>query len=117
MGFAYSLGMIEELRDKINFGGYYIIAPENPKSGYVNPIEWKEIWQYGSNLDQIKYDPPCLQDGIAPQTKITGLPSNKRVFIPKKLYSCKGFFDSHFIGYYTWILEIKKDSLGYVTKK
>lgn len=117
MGFAYSLGMIEELRDKINFGGYYIIAPENPKSGYVNPVEWKEIWQYGSNLDQIKYDPPCLQDGIAPQTKITGLPSNKRVFIPKKLYSCKGFFDSHFIGYYTWILEIKKDSLGYVTKK
>ena len=117
MGFAYSQGIIEELRNKINFGGYYIIAPENGESGKVNPSEWKEIWQYGSDFDQKKHDAPCLQDGIAPQRIIPGLPRKNRVFIPEKLYRCKGYFDSHFIGYYTWVLDLKKDEQGFVTKK
>ena len=117
MGFAYSQGIIEELRNKINFGGYYIIAPENGESGKVNPSEWKEIWQYGSDFDQKKHDAPCLQDGIAPQRIIPGLPRKNRVFIPEKLYHCKGYFDSHFIGYYTWVLDLKKDEQGFITKK
>lgn len=117
MGFAYSQGIIEELRGYINFGGYYVIAPENPKVGKINFNEWKEVWQYGSNFDQKKCDAPCLQDGIAPQFTVPGIPSNHRVFIPENLYRCKGYFDSHFIGYYTWIFDIKKNQPGYVSKK
>jgi len=35
MGYAYALGMIDELRGKIYFGGFYIIAPENAGQGSV----------------------------------------------------------------------------------
>ncbi len=112
MGFAYSLGMVESLRNKIQFGGFYILAPENAKTGIVNPTEWNEIWQYGSNLDQKYKDAPCLQDGVAPQSTVRGLPEENRLFIPKKAYKQKGFFDSHFIGYYTWILDIPPGEKG-----
>ena len=114
MGFAYSQGIIEELRGKINFGGYYVIAPENAKSGRINMEEWKQAWQYGSNFDQKYPDAPCLQDGIAPQYSVEGLPDSNRIFIPAKYYNRKGYYDSHFIGYYTWIFDIKKGEKGYV---
>jgi hypothetical protein len=117
MGFAYSLGMIDELRGKINFGSFYIIAPENAKSGRVNLSEWQEIWQYGSNLKQKNADAPCLQDGVAPQSKAKGLNAENRIFIPEKMNSKKGFFDSHFIGYFYWILDIPEGENGYVKQK
>jgi hypothetical protein len=117
MGFAYSQGIVEVVRGKINFGGYYIIAPENPKGGRVSPTEWKEIWQYGSNFDQKNPDAPCLQDGIAPQYRVPGLPIKNRIFISKKRNRYKGYFDSHFIGYYTWILDLKEGESGYISKK
>ncbi|MES2589533.1 MAG: hypothetical protein V4622_11190 [Bacteroidota bacterium] len=114
MGFAYAQGMIEELKGKINFGSYYIIAPENAKSGKVNESEWQEVWQYGSRFNTTKFDAPCLQDGVAPQTKASGLSDSKRIYIPSKLYSKRGFFDSHFIGYYSWILDISQGKKGSV---
>jgi hypothetical protein len=117
MGFAYAQGMIEELRGKIQFGAYYIIAPENAKAGRVNETEWSEIWQFGSNFNLSNEDAPCLQDGVAPQSKVKGLNANKRIFIPEKLYSKKGFFDSHFIGYYTWIFDIPVGEKGHVTQR
>jgi hypothetical protein len=117
MGYAYSIGMIESLRNKIQFGGFYILAPENAKSGFVKPAEWKEIWQYGSNLNQDFEDAPCLQDGVAPQTSVKGLPEENRLFIPKKSYAQKGFFDSHFVGYYTWILSIPQGEKGAVKQR
>lgn len=114
MGYAYALGIIEELRGKINFGSFYIIAAENASSGSVNLKEWKSVWQYGSKLNDGNKEYPCLQDGIAPQICAGGLTEANRVYIPKNLYNRKGFFDSHFIGYYSWILSIKKGSKGYV---
>lgn len=117
MGFAYSTGMIESLRNKIQFGGFYILAPENAKSGFVKPEEWKEIWQYGSNLNQDFEDAPCLQDGVAPQTSVKGLTGENRLFIPKKSYKQKGFFDSHFVGYYTWILDIPQGEKGSIKQR
>ncbi len=117
MGFAYSLGMVEELRGKINFGGFYIIAPENAKSGKVRPEEWQEVWQYGSNFNASHFDAPCLQDGVAPQSKAGGLSDDQRIYIPRALYSRRGFFDSHFIGYYTWILQIPEGKRGYVKQR
>ncbi|MCE2712210.1 MAG: hypothetical protein LW688_06680 [Cryomorphaceae bacterium] len=116
MGFAYSLGMIQELREKINFGGFYIIAPENASCGRVTPSEWQEIWHYGVNFDPGKEDPPCLQDGIAPQYPIKGL-TQYRAFFPKDLYRKKGFYMSHFVGNYTWILDIPKGQKGYIRQR
>ena len=112
MGYAYSLGMLDVLRGRIQFGGFYIIAPENASAGYVQMHEWKEIWQYGSNMNREKSDAPCLQDGIAPQVIVSGLYPSKRIYIPRENYNEKGFFDSHFIGYYKWILDIKSGQPG-----
>lgn len=117
MGYAYALGIIDELRGKIHFGAFYIIAPENASAGSVNAGEWREIWQYGSNFNKGERDAPCLQDGVAPQVAAAGLPEKKRVYIPKRLYWKKGFFDSHFIGYYKWILDIPEGKPGYVTRR
>jgi len=70
MGFAYSLGMIEEIQKaQIHVGRFYIIAPENGCSGSV-PNNIEEAWQYGSNED---LDPIREQDGIAPQCKVGGI--------------------------------------------
>lgn len=117
MGFAYSQGMIEVLRGKIIFGGYYVIAPENGKTGKINNWEWKEVWQYGSNFNTKNPDAPCLQDGIAPQYKVPGLPAKKQVFIPKRFYFYKGFYNSHFIGFYTWVLRIEEGKPGFIKQR
>jgi hypothetical protein len=114
MGYAYALGMIEELRGQINFGGFYILAPENASAGKVKISEWKEVWQYGSNFNPKKHDAPCLLDGVAPQTIAGGLTPKHRSYIPDHLFKKKGFFDSHFIGYYTWIFGIEEGQIGCV---
>lgn len=117
MGFAYAQGMIEQLRGKINFGGYYILAPENATAGTVNLKEWKQVWQYGSNLNAANQDAPCLQDGVAPQASVKGLSKEQRIYFPKALYKHKGYFDSHFIGYYDWVLQIQKGKKGYIRQR
>jgi hypothetical protein len=109
MGFAYAQGIIESLRGKINFGGYYILSPENPSAGRVNPLEWDEVWQYGSNENIAE----CLQDGIAPQSGIKGLEQN-RVFFPKSIYPKLGYTGSHFIGNFTWIFDLDNKQDGYI---
>jgi hypothetical protein len=117
MGYAYALGMIEELRGKVHFGGFYIIAPENAEEGSVKSEEWKEVWQYGSRLSKKSKDAPCLQDGIAPQTGVGGLGESHRIYIPNQLYKRKGFFDSHFIGYYSWILDLDHLEKGSIKQR
>jgi hypothetical protein len=117
MGYAYALGIIDELRGRMQFGTLYIIAPENAASGKIDPSEWNEVWQYGSNFNTGRYDAPCLLDGVAPQTKVPGLKSHHRIYIPRQLYTRKGFFDSHFIGYYSWILDIPAGKKGYIQQR
>ena len=117
MGYAYALGMIEELRDKINFGGFYIIAPENAEAGKVNLNEWPEVWQYGTNFNKGYEDAPCIQDGIAPQSSAKGLDEKHRVYIPKQLYKLRGFEKSHFIGLYTYIFDIPAGKKGHVRQR
>lgn len=114
MGYAYSLGMIEELRGKINFGGFYIIAPENAGAGKVILKEWPEIWQFGANFNKGEEDAPCIQDGVAPQTAAKGLGTKQRIYIPKSLYSTRGFKNSHFIGLYTFLFDIPEGKKGHV---
>lgn len=117
MGYAYSLGMIEKLRGKINFGGLYIIAAENAEAGSVKPSEWQEVWQYGSDFEAHKYSAPCLLDGIAPQTKVGGLLHRQRAYIPEIEYKKMGFFNSHFIGNYTWVLGLKEGDVGCIKQR
>ena len=117
MGYAYSLGIIEELRGRIHFGGFYIIAPENASAGNVRLQEWKEVWQYGSNFNRGRADAPCLLDGVAPQVKVGGITQKQRAYIPLNLYQQKGFFDSHFVGYYTWIFDLEKNSAGFIPQR
>jgi len=117
MGYAYALGIIDKMRGKINFGGFYIIAAENAESGKVDEEDWKEIWQFGSDFEAHKLSAPCLLDGIAPQTKADGLSPRRRVYIPEKYYTRMGFFDSHFIGHYTWIFDIPKGNAGYIEQR
>ena len=117
MGYAYSLGIIEVLRGRINFGGFYILAPENANCGSVILKEWKEIWQYGSKFQIKGGDAPCLLDGVAPQAPVGGLPNKYRAYIPSQYYKKKGFFDSHFVGYFTWIFNIKKGKTGNITQR
>jgi hypothetical protein len=116
MGYAYSLGIIDVVRGHINFGGFYCIAPENARAGKINTSEWKEVWQYGSKLWG-KAEAPCLQDGIAPQQLAQGLSHKKHVSFPKNTYRHRGFFNSHFVGYYTWIFDLKKGAAGYIEQR
>ncbi len=116
MGYAYALGMIQELRGKINFGGFYIMAPENAGVGKTFINEWKEVWQYGANFEPKIRNAPCLQDGVAVQVKAKGLKEENRVFFPFEKERQMGFFKSHFVGYYTWIFDIPEGKKGSVTK-
>lgn len=117
MGFAYSQGIVNQLKGKINFGGYYVLAPENAEAGSINLKEWKQVWQYGSNLNAKDEDAPCLQDGVAPQTAVKGLSEQQRIYIPKSLFKRKGYFDSHFIGLYTWIFKIPQGEKGHIKQR
>ncbi|NBR15861.1 MAG: hypothetical protein EBU01_14975, partial [Crocinitomicaceae bacterium] len=116
MGYAYSLGIIEELRGKIQFGACYIIAPENARSGKINKDEWREVWQYGAKLYGKRKNAPCLQDGVAPQVCVKGLKESNRIYFPKNMERKMGYFQSHFVGYFTWILDIKKDKKGHINQ-
>ncbi len=114
MGYAYSLGVVDVLKDKISLGEYYILAAENAGGGKVSLRDWQAVFQYGSKFNEKSREYPCLQDGIAPQTAVGGLGEDQRLYIPKENYKQKGFFDSHFVGYYTWVFEISEGKKGWV---
>ena len=114
MGHAYAMGMSAVLKGKVNLGDCYIIAPENPRGKTFAPNEWNNVWQYGAFRYGKSKHAPCQQDGVAPQSLVKGLSANHRVAFPKGQAKHMGFFNSHFIGYYTWIFEIPKGKPGYV---
>jgi hypothetical protein len=117
MGYAYALGMIDILRGKIQFGGFYIIAPENANSGKVLPGEWNEVWQYGAKLNGKNANAPCEQDGVAPQFLAKGLNETHRTYFPLNQRHRMGYFESHFIGYYTWIFDLIEKENGYILQR
>jgi hypothetical protein len=116
MGYAYSLGFVEEIKDKCIFGKMLAFAPESANFMGADWSLFQEVWQYGSNMDQPHSDIICLQDGIAPQTQINGLENmmpNKggRVFLPE--IAKRGFVKSHHLYFYTWFYSIKPNEFGY----
>ncbi|MBA3665021.1 MAG: fibronectin type III domain-containing protein [Bacteroidetes bacterium] len=120
MGYAYSVGLVRELKKNgFKFGRYYILAPENACSGGVNLNWFEEAWQYGSNLGEPNEDLPWLQDGVAPQCAVTGIDNiiapttGGRVFIPN--VDTKSYLGSHSVSNYGWIFTTRKLGMdGYV---
>ncbi len=120
MGFAHALGVIDEIKSALKsnlkgltLGRFYIFAPENPSAGEVNAGDWKEIWHYGSNEDELK-NQPWLLDGVAPQCPIGGI-GGRRAFIPRKIP--QGFTESHSISNYGWVFELNNNEKGYITPR
>ena len=114
MGYAYTLGMLEVLKGSCHFNAFYIIAPENAEAGAVNMSQWNEVYQYGSFPFGPLRQEPCLQDGVAPQTAVKGLPSENRFTFPMDYERKMGFTKSHFIGYYDWIFNLPSWQKGSV---
>jgi hypothetical protein len=119
-GYAYSIGFINAIKDKVVFGKILILAPES--AGYY-AADWtmfQEAWQYGTDdTGQANSDPIYLQDGLAPQVQVKGLevmmPNHGgRIFIPEN--SKKGFIRSHHLKYWSWFHEIKPNDFGYFSK-
>lgn len=122
MGYAYSLGIIEELQSHVKFGKMLSLAPESAAYKGFDLSLFDEVWQYGSNMDQPDADVIYYQDGIAPQTAIPGiekLPLERggRVFIPKNWpKKQKGFIKSHHLNYFQWFYWIKPGDKGFFTR-
>ncbi|NDB34384.1 MAG: hypothetical protein EB023_03355, partial [Flavobacteriia bacterium] len=116
MGFAYALGMIDALGKACQYKTFYVIAPENAESGKINPQQWHRVYQYGCFTSGPLMQPACLQDGVAPQSGIRGLPSAFRFTFPTDYHKKMGFTGSHFVGYYDWIFDIPPHQEGAVQK-
>ena len=116
MGYAYALGILDVIQGEINGGGFYIFAAENAGSGKINASYWKEVWQYGVLINGLGKVAPCLQDGIAPQVIAKGISADQHVNFPLKYEAKLGFSNSHFIGNYDWVFELKKGEKGFITK-
>ena len=117
MGYSYSLGFIETVKDYVVFRNMYIIAPENACAGGADWSLFREVWQYGSNLDEENPDPVWQQDGIAPQCAVKGIDKvlvGGRVFFPKDAKR-RNFINSHMLNHYRWIFnKLEKGRKGYV---
>ncbi|MGV3630039.1 MAG: hypothetical protein ACO1O6_02485 [Bacteroidota bacterium] len=117
MGYAYSLGFIETVRNYVVFRNMYIIAAENARAGSADWTLFREVWQYGSNLDEANPDPVWQQDGIAPQSAVKGIKEvavGGRVFFPKDAKR-RNFINSHMLNHYRWIFtKLEKGDRGYV---
>lgn len=107
MGYAYMLGVLEELKSEVVLGKCFILAPENASVEGYKWSEFEEVWQIGCDLDQPTFDPIWMQDGIAPQVQVKDLEQivgikGGRIFFPKN-HMCKNFVDSHMMYNYDWI--------------
>lgn len=119
MGYAYTLGLIETIKEQVVLGKIFLLAPEN---GSYKGMDWnlfEEAWQYGSNLGEQNADPLSYQDGVAPQSAVYGIMALKsahvgRVFSPAN-WPNKHFVHSHMVYSYDWIFDrIQKGQPGYI---
>ncbi len=134
-GYAYSKGMIDYLTEKLapgnTFGNYYIVAaenavayteeefqsysPENQDDVVVDLSLFESVFQYGSDFTP-NGDKKCEEDGVAPQTRVRGLPNDNsnNIFIPDSEEKIKNFVDAHLMKNYGWIFGILDEDLGYI---
>ncbi|MNK55532.1 hypothetical protein D3C87_745450 [compost metagenome] len=119
MGYAYTLGLLETIRDHIVPGKLYLLAPENAAYRGLDWNTFEAVWQYGSNLGQKDSDPLCYQDGVAPQAAVWGIDAQRsnhvgRVCSPYN-WPNKHFVHSHMVYSYDWIFDrIQEGQPGYI---
>lgn len=119
MGYAYTLGFLETIQDKVILGNCYIIAPENAAMDGYDWTKFQHVWQYGSNFDQENPDALRYQDGVAPQVCVNGLDclpvtQGGRIFFPAD-WPNKQFIHSHMVYNYDWIFDrIEEGMPGYI---
>jgi hypothetical protein len=128
-GFAYSLGMVDYLKDKIQadagkpkFGIYYILAPENACSAPSFALsDFEEVWQYGTvEPGQPNPHKTYENDGVAPQCAVTGLDwiSNKYGRVPfQGLKKHLNFVDAHLGQNYGWVVQLDNNRRGHVKSR
>lgn len=114
MGHAYFCGMAAVLKNHIQFAYYYALAPENANGRRFHTKDWKQVYQYGTVLHGKQRHPLCMQDGVAPQVKMSGLAKRAQIGFPPSQWKKLGFFASHYVGYFTWIFDLKKQQPGAV---
>ena len=119
MGYAYSLGLVSQIKTKVKFGKMLAISPE---SGGFQGADWNlfdEVWQYGCNMGEKESDVIFYQDGIAPQQTLKGLEKvsiNKggRIYPPTSWpKKNKGFNRSHHLKWFQWFYNIKEEDRGF----
>nr|WP_294861099.1 hypothetical protein [uncultured Fluviicola sp.] len=119
MGYAYTLGLIETIKDQVILGKFYMLAPENAAYKGLDWNKFEEVWQYGSNLGQKDADALCYQDGVAPQATVWGINAQQsnhvgRICSPYN-WPNKHFVHSHMVYSYDWIFDrIQKGQAGYI---
>lgn len=119
MGYAYMLGFLEAVEHHVVLNHCYIIAPENASFKGFDWSKFREVWQYGSNLDQPNPDKLREQDGVAPQSAVKGLsdynPQHYGRCFPPNNWPNKQFIHSHMVYSYDWIFDrILKGQKGYI---
>lgn len=112
MGHAYFMGMALVLKRKIQFAAYFAFAPENPKGKRFAAYLWPKVYQYGTKLYGPQRHAPCQQDGVAPQWRMSGIAPSNQIGFPKSLTERLGYFNAHYIGFYTWVFDIPKSKPG-----
>jgi hypothetical protein len=119
MGYAYSLGLVSQIKTKVKFGKMLAISPE---SGGFQGADWNlfdEVWQYGCKMGEKESDVIFYQDGIAPQQTLKGLEKvsiNKggRIYPPTSWpKKNKGFNKSHHLKWFQWFYNIKEEDRGF----
>jgi hypothetical protein len=119
MGYAYTLGFLDQVAHRFVLGKILLLAPEAPTLGGFDWNRFQEVWQYGSNRGERRADAPCRQDGIAPQAPVFGIEKLEpgkggRLFLPKN--APRGFVRAHHLKYYSWFYNIKPGDWGYFSK-
>lgn len=121
MGYAYSIGFLQNLNSNFVFGNYYALAPESGPSGAPDWSLFKACFQYGCQFSESGVKNLYKTDGIAPQFEAKGLSTANckqkgRLYKPED-WVVDGFVDSHMVYGLYWIFEtIKVNQLGYVQR-
>ena len=116
MGHAYFCGMAAVLKNHIQFANYYALAPENANGRRFDIRNWRQVWQYGTVLHGKHKHALCQQDGVAPQVKMSGLPKRFQIGFPANQSKRLGYFAAHYVGYFDWIFELRKEQPGAVQR-
>ena len=115
MGFAYSLGLVEALKDKYTFGKMLSISPESAAFREVPCNVFTDVFQYGCDMDS-KSNLVIYQDGIAPQQKIRlkeDCQNARLIFVsPPSSWPNKnrGFNKSHHLNWFQWFYSFEENS-------